>query len=241
MIWHFKKNINSAAKVIVQTDVMAKRLQEKYKIKSEKISKIAQPLPKVVADHSRGEKGNSCIALCPKPIKLLFLAAYYPHKNHSILPRVAEELYQRNLDSIVQIFITVESDNKYIKRITSKLGPFSKVITNLGRLSSFEAFESIKESSALFLPTLLESYGLIYIEAMHYGLPILTSDRDFSRWMCRDLAYYFNPLSSRSIVDTIERFMKNKDVLYEAHAIKRIAEFPENWNDVAKLFISTLV
>ena len=54
------------------------------------------------------------------------------------------------------------------------------------------------------MPTLVESFGLIYLEALMFRLPILTSDRDFAHWMCRDLALYFDPMDPVSIVNTIE-------------------------------------
>ena len=83
-----------------------------------------------------------------------------------------------------------------------------------------------KSSSALFLPTLVESFGLIYLEAMKYGCPIITSDRDFSRWICGDLAMYFDPMDAISIANTIENFISNPtEAQHKKHIKNRLKAY----------------
>jgi glycosyltransferase involved in cell wall biosynthesis len=89
------------------------------------------------------------------------------------------------------------------------------------------------------MPTLLESYGLTYVEALYCGRPILTSDREFARWMCRDLAIYFEPTDPRSVVSAIERLMTSPpDPTFGSRARTRLGELPASWLDVARRFWS---
>ena len=109
--------------------------------------------------------------------------------------------------------------------------------TNLGVLSRPQVYAALRHAAALFLPTLVESYGLIYLEAMACRTPILTSERDFSRRMCGDLAVYFDPLDAVSIADAIERLVQSgASRLDEAAVAANLSKFPSDWPDVASRF-----
>ena len=140
---------------------------------------------------------------------MLFLSAAYPHKNFQILPKVLIELKKRKLDQKIHFFLTIPKNSSYGKKVLQSLFPFSDLITNLGELKNDDVPGAFSSSTALFIPTLVESFGLIYLEAMKYKCPILTSDRDFSRWMCGKLAMYFDPLDHISIADTLEKYIEN--------------------------------
>jgi glycosyltransferase involved in cell wall biosynthesis len=108
-------------------------------------------------------------------------------------------------------------------------------------LAPHQVPEAMADASALFLPTLLESYGLIYLEAMACGLPIVTSDRDFARWICSDTALYFDPLDPTSIVETIlalPEFVRGANLPERARA--RLGQLPSSWAEVGTRFIQVL-
>ena len=238
---YFALTARKAAYIVVQTPVMMGRLIKGYGRDKSQIVEIAQPTPNHVALDSSGATRDSEIASCDKPVRLLFLAAYYEHKNHRILPNVARELRYRKLSDRVHIFVTLSEKNRESRDIRMELNRHGDVITNLGGLALRRVAPSLRASTALFLPTLVESYGLAYLEAMMCGLPILTSDRDFARWMCRDLAMYFDPDDPSSVVDTIELFTeKQKDFGCIQRFRDRLNEFPKDWDVVAKAFASVL-
>ena len=240
MIRHLAWSLRSASRVIVQTPVMAERLAQRYPISSERIVQVAQPVPQHVLLGLDNRTRFAPIENCAKPVRLLFLAAYYPHKNHAILPSVAEELRRRGLASRVQVFVTLDENQKASNSIRNMIQQYPDVITNLGRLPSDQVAGAFRSSSALFLPTLLESYGLIYLEAMACGAPILTSDRDFAHWMCRDLALYFDPFNAASIVDAIELLPRLTTRDFAQRAEKHLQAFPKDWDEVARAFCNVL-
>jgi len=237
---HFGLAARRAARLIVQTPVMADRAARRYGLDRERISIIPQALMLDPAAEGTAEVRCRPLVRCTKPKRLLFLAAYYPHKNHSILPAVAREVQRRGLSGQVHIFLTLEPEEISAASLGPCLHQHSSLLTNLGRLSRSEVGAALRASTALFLPTLLESYGNIYLEALACGRPILTSDRDFARWMCRDLAFYFDPLDARSIVDAIESLPEREADDYAARAQEHLRSFPKDWNEVAERFAAAI-
>ena len=76
---------------------------------------------------------------------------------------------------------------------------------------------------------------------MAAGRAILTSDRDFARWMCGDLARYFDPLSAGAAADAIEALVAAPpDAEWAGRARARLAEFPADWDETEAAFARVL-
>ena len=58
---------------------------------------------------------------------------------------------------------------KKLKLLTNELGLASKV-SFLGRLSHYDTHKNIMMSDIFVLPSILESFGIVYVEAMSYGV-----------------------------------------------------------------------
>ena len=234
--WHFLKMTQNVDIVTVQSPVMADRLQKVYSVPNKKIRIIPSTLPSEYNSNISNEPNNDIIKI-NKECRLLFLSACYPHKNHAIITKVAEELQKRKLDKKVHIFLTIDDSEKLGKNILKRIEPYSNCISNLGILPKNKVPGAYKAATALFLPTLVESFGLIYLEAMAYSCDILTSDRDFSRWICGDLAMYFDPMDAISIANTIENFISNPtEAQHKKHIKNRLNDFPNSWENVVKQY-----
>lgn len=237
---HFRRSARQARSVIVQTPVMAERVTRIYGLSPERIHIIPPALPEHVLRWGTGGNGGS---KGPEGTpQLLFLSTYYAHKNHAILPPLCEELRRRGLSGKVGILLTLDGDRRAAEaKLLCRLARYPDLVSNLGRLKPMDVAPTLQSASTLFLPTLLETVGLIYLEAFALGTPVLTSDRDFARWMCRDLAGYFEPTDAASVADAIEAFLKNGPQHdYRARAAERKNEFPSGWPEVARSFLSVV-
>ena len=68
------------------------------------------------------------------------------------------------------------------------------------------------QTDALLLPTFLESFSGTYVEALHHGNTIFTSNYEFAVDVCQDSAFYFDPLDAESIFKIITYALKRPDL-----------------------------
>lgn len=238
--WHFGKMAHNCDIITLQSPNMALRLEQQYKFPKDRIRIIKNTIPSEsinkdgVTSYPPMEKIN-------KPFRLLFLSAGYPHKNFKILPKVALEVKKRKLNDKVHFFLTLNKGMVYTQRVLKTVSDHSDIITNIGEIEKEDIPSAYMAADALFLPTLVESFGLIYLEAMNYKCPIITSDEDFSRWICDDAALYFDPLNPISIVDSIEKLIYQFSISdYIKKAQKRLNQYPKSWEIVAKEYLMIL-
>jgi len=138
--------------------------------------------------------------------KALILTRYYAHKN---LERVVEA-FDRFRDELrgVTCFLTIAADQHpraaELLRAIRERGLEERIV-NLGPLRQEELGSVYAACDVLLHPTLLESFSSAYLEAMHFGLPILTSDLDFAREVCGDAADYFDPWQATAIKDALTK------------------------------------
>lgn len=233
--WHFSQTLQTCQAVIVQTPVMAERVMRIYQVPQEKVKIVLNTIPEHVIKYKESKDLFPPISEHKAEIKLLFLASYYAHKNHRIILPLLQELKARGLAQKVHLFLTLNGNkNRAEQRLLRSLAPYRDQVTNLGHLSADLVAPSLRSATALFMPTIVETFGLPYLEAMSCGTPVLTSDKDFSRWICADQALYFDPFNVTSIIAAIEQLKRtDTDKPRTDNAEEQLRRFPQDWRTVA--------
>lgn len=166
---------------------------------------------------------------------LLFLAGYAPHKNFDAIIPLLHKIKYNGLK--YRICVTLPQSQKYSKKLlvaVEKEG-LNDYFINLGVLDRKSVLLELSRSKALFLPTFLESYGIPYIEAMNANCTILTSDFDFVEAVCHDSAFYFDPLDTNSIFDSIMLIETRPDLVEKKKVVgKKISGSIINWNEFSE-------
>lgn len=162
--------------------------------------------------------------------RIFCLAAPYPHKNLTIIPEVARLLRERNSALTYRFIVTLPDSGWEVRKfwaMAHSLGVTS-MIENAGYLPVQECLWWYASSDITFLPTLLETFSVTYLESMVMNKPIVTTDLDFARDICGPAALYYSPLSAEEAASAIESVATNRK-LYDAlkqHGRARIKQYP---------------
>lgn len=174
---------------------------------------------------------------------LLYLTKYYPHKNLEVLLELFER-FDRPLEGVV-VVTTIRPDEhpraRSFLRAVQRRG-LDGHIRNLGTIPHEQVPAFYQHCHALLMPTLMETLGLPYLEAMRFGLPILTSDLDFAHEVCGEAALYFDPWNAQSICEAIVRFCADPALgrqLAVAGRVRLSAAFP-TWDQIARETVGRL-
>ena len=244
-LYAFKQTMKGASWVIAQTPIMAERLATIYGIDESRIHIIpiavgTDNLLPPIADSPWGNQINKY----HDAFKLLCLSRYYSHKNIEVIVPTIMKLHERGIKDIVCVITIAPDQHPHAKTLLKKIQALKleNDIINIGPVQ-FEHLGAVyTRCDALLFPTLLESLSATYLEAMHYGLPIITSDLDFALCICGDSAIYFNPMDYEDIADKIQEVYSNvhlRKALTEKGR-KRLLEHFTSWEDVARQYVGLL-
>lgn len=156
--------------------------------------------------------------------KMLFLSAYYTHKNFELLNKLIPALKNKGFDNFR--FVLTLPEETFLNLFDEEI---RQHLINTGPVKMEDCPALYKATDALFLPTLLECFSANYPEAMKSGRPVLTSDAGFSRSVCRDAALYFDPLNPEDAATAILTLYRDKSVMETLveNGHKRMADFPD--------------
>lgn len=148
---------------------------------------------------------------------LLYVAAYYPHKNHinllkgySILKLKMKEIPKLVLAGLK--FKNEDKKNELIQAITS-LHLEENIVLIDKFLTTEELIELYLNASILVFPSVFEGFGIPIIEAMACGVAVLCSDYQALKEVASDAAIFFNPLSPEDLAAKLEYLLTDKKVV----------------------------
>jgi glycosyltransferase involved in cell wall biosynthesis len=190
--------------VIAQTEGIRTKLIEKYRLSDVRVIGNAPTL-------SSERAHNQLKFSLPEGTRLLCPSLYYPHKNLEVLLDVAQAIKDRGDDYRIIITVTANSPRgeRFLASI-SKRG-LQGVLFNVGQVPLANMQDLYAQCQGVIFPSLLESFSIVYSEAMAHGLPIMTSDLLFAHAVCGDAAAYFQPTDPTDILRAIDIAMKTPE------------------------------
>lgn len=236
----FYRRLPSDTRVVVQTPVMEDRLASYHGLARQRIEVIPTAPPVRVTLRRNEFRANAGPTAA---FNFLCMSRYAAHKNLESLVDAAVILKRLSPDPFRCLLTLSPGEHRRARKLLERIRRegMGSILVNLGPVSRAEMPRVYAQADACLQPTLLETVGFAYDEAMQFGLPILTSDRDFSRARCGDAAIYFDPLDSASIAAAMSSVMA--DLELRARLVRngreRMSHTPA-WPNVAVRYVSLL-
>jgi len=177
----------------------------------------------------------SALASAKGRVRLFCLTRYYAHKNLEVLLECYRR-YPRELASVIVVATIAADHHPGAPRFLHDIRQYglADAIVNVGPVPQADLGAYYRHCDGLMLPTTLESFSGTYLEAMHFGVPILTSNLDFAREVCGDAALYFDPWSPASVKDAMVRFADDAQLRADLASAgrTRLAQFGRTWDEI---------
>jgi len=237
-LWLLRRDFDNPDIVIAQTNFIRKRLKELYDLQDVRVINNAVTINAAPSD----ETFDFAI---PSGIRLVYPTVYYPHKNLQILLNLADLIKTSKID--YRIVTTVNPDTVAARQFLASIDKrgLQNIIINVGQVPINQMPNLYRQCDALLMPTLLESFSIVYLEAMHHGLPIFTSNMWFAQNVCGDAAKYFDPFDAMDILRIIKEVMQNPEVKKShiekgAHQLSCFPTWKENFITYEELIAELL-
>ena len=110
----------------------------------------------------------------PGPLRILFVGNVIERKGlHTILAAMAR---LPNGSCHLTVVGSLSADQRYVKRILRQIAQSDMAarVNLLGRLPQGQLEDQLTHSQVLAVPS-YEGFGIVYLEAMAYGLPVIAS------------------------------------------------------------------
>ncbi len=207
-----KHALTASKDIIVPTNTVKNDILALFPtVKPERI----HPIPEAPAEIFRGLEFGASNLVLPTNY-LLFVGNVYPHKNILVLLEAMKQIKTHQL-------VIVAKPSPFLSRV---LAPFDQTrIHLLSNLSDPELAYLYRHATALVTPSLMEGYGLVGLEALMTGTPVIASNIAVYREVYGNKVTYFDPHSVPDLVRVINSVGANPRI--------RPLIFPRSWFNVA--------
>jgi len=177
--------------------------------------------------------GISNKARIPEKPRILLVSRLFERKGFQYFLEAVRDMEFDNEINIV-------GDGPYRARLEEIAKRINKNIRFRGYIdSSSREYKSLYASSSIFVfPSKMESFGLVLLEAMAYGLAVITTSTDSLRGVGGDACLYVRPESASDIRSALEKLLKDRTLREELQqkAKERAKRF--TWPKITEEFLS---
>lgn len=162
-------------------------------------------------------------------IRFAYVGAFTRNKNIETTLKVVLEMKRRGYKPRITL-VGNGPDARRIHRLVGEMGPMATILPWTD--SQQQLLKVYRESDIFLMPSRTETFGLVYIEAMSQGLPVIYSrgqgiDGYFSDGV---VGYSCAPLNVHQIADKVEAIIRNYDEI-SASCTKSAVMF--SWDRIA--------
>jgi glycosyltransferase involved in cell wall biosynthesis len=196
----FRKVAHTSRHILVPTEYTKQAVVEALKVTPDKIT----------VTYESADKANGALKPFKHPFKqfILYVGQQSDYKNIKRLGDAHQQLLQAHPD-LGLILVGKKND-----AIRANEAYFTKKEYSNILFTDFIPDEQrdwlYSQAAAYIFPSLMEGFGLPGLEAMGYGVPVVSSNATCLPEVYGDAAHYFNPLDSNDIARAINDVLTNE-------------------------------
>lgn len=217
-----KTAVKRARRIIAVSKRTKREIIDNFKVDKKKIKVIYEGVDKNLKrkkETKRVVKGDY----------ILYVGNAYPHKNLERLMEVFKEIKDKKIKLVL-----VGPEDFFYKRLKESYKELGNVI--FWGLADDEKLTSLYSGAKfLILPSLAEGFGLVGLEAMSLGCPVLASKIAVLKEIYGGAAEYFNPEDKEDLRDKIEKMRRDKKLRRDLvkKGRKRVKKF--SWGKMGRV------
>jgi len=170
--------------------------------------------------------------------KLLFVGGIEPRKGLHYLIRA---LFLTNKDVEVTIAGAGSLGRRYeayLKNMIAKLN-VQKQVKFLGIVDEKEKWKLYRFSDAFILPSIHEAFGLVILEAMSVGLPVIASNVGGIPEIIKDgyNGLLFEPRNPKDLAEKINTLLNDSEMRERISRNAKRSAYGKTWDNVAKKYV----
>jgi glycosyltransferase involved in cell wall biosynthesis len=205
------------------------------------VAAFADPTPSVVA-YPAGDRFGEAVApdrvrdrARERPLRVVAVGSVTPRKNlHGLLCGLAAADVHWRLTAVGDLTVDPAYADR-LRGLARTLGVADRV-TFAGRADDETLRAVLSRSHVFALPSAYEGFGIAYVEAMGFGLPVVASAAGGATELVTDGrdGFLVAPSSSRGVTDAVETLASDRDRLVEMGlaARERFLTHP-TWDETA--------
>jgi len=236
MATYFRAGLTGATRLTVQTQDMKAHLMARWGLGSERVAVVPSALGASWQRIAEGPDRSEPVG----PPTLCYPAGPAPHKNHRVLIPMLRALAARVPD--VRLRLTISRQALPALAEEARAAGVLDRIEFLGGVAGAALPALLAASTVVVVPSLLESFGLTYYEAMAAGTPIVASDRGFAREALGDAGHYGSPQDGEALAAAALRLIGAGSAWCDASRAVRTRYLAKRrtWPDVAAEYLRIL-
>jgi glycosyltransferase involved in cell wall biosynthesis len=239
---------NGTNLIFVQTPIVQKRVADTFNYPLEKIKVLKLPAPAEI-QHPNNAIVPPVFESAADTFYVLMMTRYLIHRNPDVLIPLCLQYGHDLRERKIKFITTLTADEcPQADRFLANIGKYDleDIIINVGQLSRADVARYLTHSQLLWLPTMMETLCLPFLEAMTIGTPIMAPELDFARYVCGDAAIYYDPWDIDSMYNCLLKLRSNEPLRkqYGEKSKKEMLDttkFAPSWQAAAKFTITSLL
>lgn len=229
----FGKALKGAARIGIQRRGLIDEIQRLWKIPRDRFVLVPNS-PSIPDNSGNGGADFKLREKYPDRILFLFPSLYARHKNFEILTEAVERLEKTRLDGPEPLICLTLDENsqgheKGAEKLVNKIrrSKARKYFCLLGEVSHDRMRALFNEVDVILYPSVIDSFSVIFLDAMECGRPIVAADLPHARDVCQDAAVYFTWNDAAGLAAAVEKLSSDaefRDALVRK-GLERVQEF----------------